>query len=82
MSSLVLAAAIAPWIYQAGKSLAAATHAGEMNPFLEWLGAACQRARFSRYFSRSLVFSAILLLPLLCWKIQRIRLCIGCCGDP
>lgn len=78
LSSLVLAAAIAPWIYQAGKSLAAAAAAGEMNPLLEWLGAACQRARFSRFFSRSLVFSAVILLPLVCWRIQRIRLGMDC----
>lgn len=78
LSSLVLAAAIAPWIYQAGKSLAAATQAGEMNAFLEWLGAACHRARFSRYFSRSLVFSAVLLLPVLCSRIRRIWQSMDC----
>jgi uncharacterized protein len=78
LSALVLAAAIAPWIYEAGKSLAAAAAGGELNGFLEWLGAACERARFSRYFSRALAFSAVVLLPVLCWRIRTIRACGDC----
>ncbi len=77
-SALVLAAAIAPWIYDAGKGLAGAAKAGELNAILEWLGAACERARFSRYFSRSLAFSAVVLLPVLCWRIRVIRACGVC----
>lgn len=73
LASMVVAAAMAPWIYQAGKSLAAATEAREMGAFLEWLGAACHRAKFSRYYSRCLAFSALILLPALWLKIRCIR---------
>ena len=71
--SLLLAAVIAPWAYQAGKSLAAAAAAGELSAFSEWLGAAAGRAKFSRFFNRCLVFSALVLLPVLLWRMRRLR---------
>jgi membrane protease YdiL (CAAX protease family) len=73
LSAVVLAATISPWLYQAGKNLAEAAETKDLNPLLEWLGGACQRARFGRFFSRSLVISAAAMLPLLLWRIRRIR---------
>lgn len=70
---MVLGAAIAPWIYQAGKGLAMHAAANDAGKFIEWLGAACGRAKFSRFYSRSLVISAIVLLPFLFWRIRALR---------
>jgi len=73
VSTLVLAAALAPWLYQAGKILAATAASGDLPAILAWLGAACGRADFSRFFSRSLLFAALLMLPVLFWRIRVLR---------
>lgn len=70
MLVLVLAAAIAPWLYQAGKSLADSAASEDLPDVLEWLGAACGRAEFSRFFARALMLSATLTLPGLVWRVQ------------
>lgn len=77
LSALGLAAVIAPWIYQAGKWLAATAVAGDLPALLEWLGAACGRSKFGRFFSRALMFSAVVFLPLLFRRIRRIRAGMG-----
>ena len=82
LSALVLAAALAPWLYQAGKGLADAAAARELPAILEWLGAACGRADFSRFYSRALVFSAVAVLPLLCRRIRVLRAASGCGAKP
>ncbi len=71
--SLVLAAIIMPWLYRAGTSLGEAAATRDLPVLLEWVGASAARAKVSRYFSRALVFSALLLLPLLFRRIRRIR---------
>ena len=73
MLSLVVAAGLAPWLYQAGNHLARATAAGDLPAILEWLGAACGRAEFSRFFSRSLLLAALLTMPMLFWRIRMVR---------
>ena len=73
LSSLLLAALIAPWVYQGGKAFAAAAATHELGGILEWLGAACGRSKFGRYFSRSLSFSALVFLPLLFHRIRKLR---------
>ncbi len=70
VSAILLAATISPWLYQAGKWFGGVSAAGDLNALAEWLGNACRRASFNRYFSRSLVISAVVLLPLL---LRRIR---------
>ena len=72
-ASLVLAALLAPWLYQAGKNLAAEAAAGELSAFWEWLGAACGRAKFGRFFDRALLLSALLLLPFLLRRLRVLR---------
>jgi len=72
-ASLLLAAVISPWVYQGGKALAAAAASQDLGAFLEWLGAACGRSKFGRFFSRSLSFSALFLLPLLFRRIRRMK---------
>ena len=73
LTSLVLAAALAPWLYQAGKSLAGTAAVGDLPAILEWLGAACGRADFSRFFNRSLLVAALWMMPLLFWRIRVMR---------
>lgn len=73
LGSLVLAAVISPWVYQGGKNLAATAAAGDLHPLLEWLGAACGRAKFARFFDRSMLISAVLLLPVLFSRIKCLR---------
>jgi uncharacterized protein len=69
-SAVVLAAIAAPWLYWGGKNFGIAAETHEFPVLLEWLGAACLRADFSRYFCRALVISAVVLLPFL---LRRLR---------
>jgi len=71
--TLLLAAALLPWVHIAGQDLAARAAAEELSGFMEWLGAAAGRGKYSRYFSRTLVFSALLLMPLLIWRLRSIQ---------
>jgi membrane protease YdiL (CAAX protease family) len=73
LCSLLLAAVISPWIYQGGKQLAAAAEARNLPALLEWLGAACGRAKFGRFFDRSMLLAALLLMPVLFRRIRRLR---------
>ena len=71
--ALMLAAALAPWMYQAGKSLADSAATEDLPGVLEWLGAACGRAEFSRFFARAVLVSGLVTLPGLIWRIQVVR---------
>lgn len=73
VSSIVMGAVIAPWLYQGGKAFSAAAEKKDFPVILEWLGAACGRAGFSRYYGRALVASAIILLPFLFSRIRGLR---------
>ena len=73
LGSLMLAALISPWAYRAGKDLAAAAAATDLSAMGDWLGAACGRAQFGRFFDRSLIFSTVLLLPLVFRRIKTLR---------
>ena len=72
VSSLLLAAVIAPWVYQGGKALAAEAATRELPGVLEWLGAACGKSKFARFYSRSLSFSAFIFLPFLFRRIRKL----------
>jgi membrane protease YdiL (CAAX protease family) len=68
--TLVLGAAIAPWIYNIGMGLAEVTAEKETNGFVEWIGRAAERSKdnFGRFFDRAVLLSALVLLfPLLAW---------------
>ena len=77
IGSLTLAAVISPWLYQGGKLLAAMAASQDLPAFVEWLGAACCRSKFGRYFDRALLVSAMALLPLLLGRIRRLRVVPG-----
>jgi uncharacterized protein len=73
LGSLFLAALISPWFYHAGKALASAAAVNDWPTVVEWLAAACGRAKLGRFFDRSLLFSALVLLPFLLRRIRRLR---------
>ena len=75
--SLILAALISPWVYQAGMRLAAAAEAKQLPAMLAWLGAVCGRSKFPRFFDRCLLVSALVLLPLLFRRITKARAAAG-----
>lgn len=68
--SIGVAALLAPWLYGWGKDFAAAHHGGE--GFWAGIAGSCERAKFSRYFNRSLMLSALLLLWPLWLRLKQI----------
>lgn len=71
--SLVAAAMLFPWIYQGGKWLAVLGEAGRLPGSIQWIADSCGRAKLDRFFSRSLLVSALCLLPFLSLRIRRLR---------
>lgn len=65
LCSLILAAALTPWAYQAGKWLAELSKQEQLPAIIQSVAGSCGRAGIGRFFDRSLLFSALLLLPLL-----------------
>ncbi len=82
VASLVLAALIAPWLYVWGKSLGEMAAVEELPGLLEWLGAACKRSDFQRYFSRALVIAAVVLLPFLFCRVRGVWVTAGGISEP
>ncbi len=70
IGALLLAAALSPWVYQGGKWLGAQEG---LPAFFAWLGAAAARSEFPRFFNRTLMLSALLLLPLMLRRVRAIR---------
>jgi uncharacterized protein len=73
IGSLVLAAVLAPWVCRGGQWLAVVAEARDLPRLIEWVAESCGRAKFSRYFDRSLLFAALVLLPFLIRRIRRVR---------
>lgn len=73
LGSILMAAVISPWVYQGGTRFAAMTAAGDFPALLEWLGAACERAKFGRFFDRSLWLSALVLMPFLFGRLRKLK---------
>lgn len=74
MVSLLAAAALSPWLVQGGRWFAGLGEAGRLPASLQWIAESCGRAKFDRYFSRSLLISALLFLPVLSARIRRLRI--------
>jgi uncharacterized protein len=73
MGALLMAALASPALFRAGKGLAAWGASHDLPGLIEWLAASCGRAKFSRFFNRALLLSAIALLPFLLWRIRSLR---------
>ena len=74
LCSLLLAALLTPWIYQGGKWLAATAELRELPALVESVAGSCGRAQIGRFFDRALLFSALLLLPVLLRRVKRLRI--------
>lgn len=72
MASFTLAAVLAPWAYRWGKWFAAEASHRNFPGWLESVAGSCGRAELDRYFDRSLLFAALVLLPFLFRRIRRI----------
>jgi uncharacterized protein len=72
-SALLMAAVLAPWVYQGGKWLADYGIANDLPALLEGLAKSCGRAKIDRFFDRCLLISALILLPVLLKRIRRLR---------
>ncbi len=72
LGSLVGAAILAPWFHLWGKQLADACAQDDLPGIVEWLGAACGRAEFGRFYSRAMLLCALALMPLLIRRIKRL----------
>lgn len=77
IASLVMAALLVPWLYQGGKYLAASAETGDLPAVLEWLGAACGRAKFGRFFDRALLISVLSTMPFFLRRLKALRLASG-----
>jgi membrane protease YdiL (CAAX protease family) len=67
-ATLVLAAALAPWLYQLGKGLAEVAAEKQTNGVIRYVADAADRADFPKFFDRALMLSALVLLfPLVGW---------------
>lgn len=73
LGALILAAWISPWVCRGGQWLASEAAVRDWPGIIEWVAESCGRAKFSRYFNRSLMFSALILLPCLIGRIRSIR---------
>lgn len=71
-ASLVLAALLTPHLYDVGKAFAADALTKDYPAVLESVAKSAQKAKADRYFSRCLLISALLLLPLLISRVRRI----------
>jgi len=68
VATLVLGALLAPWLYNAGKALAASTAGHPGGGFVNWLAAACRRSEFPRFYDRAVLLAAlVLLVPVIRW---------------
>jgi membrane protease YdiL (CAAX protease family) len=81
LGSLVLAAVLAPWVCRGGQWLAAVAEVRDLPRLIEWVAESCGRAKFSRFFDRALLFSALVLLPFLIRRIRCVRAGAGAVSE-
>jgi uncharacterized protein len=71
--SLVLAATVVPWMVSAGQWLVALSETRDLPGFLDSVASSARRARFGRYFNRSLMLSALVLMPFLIHRLRVLK---------
>lgn len=72
-ASVLLAAVIAPWFYQGGRWFHGVAEDKEWGGIAGWLAAAAGRADLNRYFNRSLLVGALVLLPPLLRRVRKLK---------
>lgn len=66
--TIVTAAAISPWLYNAGMLLAEVGKSRSLNPLLDWLAGRCQGVTFASFYLCSLLACALVLAgPFVMW---------------
>lgn len=72
---VLLAAILMPWIYHLGMWLAGLAEAGELTRVLKSIGKSAARAaekdKIGRFFTRAMTVAAVLLMPLLLWRLRK-----------
>lgn len=71
-ASLIAAALLMPWLYDAGKTLAHNAETADYPSVVEGVASSAGRAKPDRYFSRALLISALALLPALIRRVKKI----------
>lgn len=71
-ASLVAAALLMPWLYDAGKTLAHNAGTADYPSVVEGIASSAGRAKPDRYFSRALLISALAILPALIRRVKKI----------
>jgi membrane protease YdiL (CAAX protease family) len=71
-AALFTAALLTPHLYDAGKALAESAQTKDYASVIESVATSAGRAELDRYFSRCLLLSALVLLPVLVWRVKRI----------
>ncbi len=70
--ALVLAALLTPFLYDAGKTLAANAAVKDYPAVIESIAGSAARAKLDRYFGRCLLISALVLLPALIRRVKSV----------
>lgn len=71
-ASLIAAALLMPWLYDAGKTLAHNAGTADYPSVIESIASSADRAKPDRFFSRALLISALALLPTLIRRVRKI----------
>jgi membrane protease YdiL (CAAX protease family) len=71
-ASLFAAALLTPHLYEGGKNLAESAKSKDYPAAIESIARSAERAKPDRYFSRSLLISALVLLPALIRRVKRL----------
>ena len=71
-ASLFAAALLTPYLYDAGKTLAANAEVKDYPGFIESIADSARRAKPDRYFGRALLISALALMPALIRRVKKI----------
>lgn len=71
-AALFAAALLTPFLYDAGKTLAQNAETADYPAVIESIAASAKRAKPDRFFSRALLISAVVLMPILIRRVKRI----------
>ncbi|MFD2255395.1 CPBP family intramembrane glutamic endopeptidase [Luteolibacter algae] len=71
-AALFAAALFTPYLYDAGKTLAESAETKDYPAVIESIAGSAERAKLDRFFSRALLISALVFLPVLIRRVKRI----------
>lgn len=73
LGTILLAATLFPWIHGFGQNLATEAATKDLSSFWESVGASAAKADLGTYFSRALYLAVLLSLPVLIFRLRKIR---------